>query len=156
MQVNSLKKKNLSISFRRKQMYHKWITFLKETYLLQHHLVPCTTISSFDYEKKKKSEKKTPVDGYEAKLENNKKILPPPTKKTRKSKQINVISEQETSDTSKPSETDNNPMPDVIPEGVLNYLVRTGMGTFLWVWRCDLWFKWYRLVAVEILEKPFI
>ena len=66
--------------------------------------------------KKNKTEKKTPVDGYEADLENNEKILPPPTKKPRKSKQINVIFEQETSDTSKPSETDNNPMLDVIQE----------------------------------------
>ena len=65
---------------------------------------------------KNKSKKRIPVDGYEANLDNTEKNLPPASKMPRKSKQINVISEQETSDTSKSSETDDNPMLSVAQE----------------------------------------
>ena len=41
-----------------------------------------------------KSTKKETVNGYEGDLEKTEKILPPALKKSRKSKQINVISEQ--------------------------------------------------------------
>ena len=51
-----------------------------------------------------------PVHGYEADLENTEKILPKAPKKPRKSKQMNVISEQETCDSSKSIETDGNAM----------------------------------------------
>ena len=58
-----------------------------------------------------------PVDGYdEVGLENTKNILPLGHKKPRKSKQINVISEQGTSDSSKYSETDDNLVLSVILE----------------------------------------
>ena len=49
--------------------------------------------------KKKKQIKETiTVDGYEADFENKEKILPSTSKMYRKSKQINVIFEQETCD----------------------------------------------------------
>ena len=79
-----------------------------------------TTIPSFDYKKKNKSKKKILVNGYEAVHENTKKILPPAPKKLKKSKQINVISEQESTDPSKSSETDSNPMLGVIREEKTN------------------------------------
>lgn len=50
--------------------------------------------------------KKIPTKNYEADTENTQKSLPPATTKPRKSKQIDVNSEQETSDTSKSSETE--------------------------------------------------
>ena len=64
---------------------------------------------------RRKSKREITVDGgYEADLEITEKILPPVPKKFKKSKQINVISEQETSDTGKSTETDNSPMLSVI------------------------------------------
>ena len=54
--------------------------------------------------------KNIPVNGYEADLGNTEKILPPAPEELRKSKQINVISEQKTSNSSKSSETDSNHM----------------------------------------------
>ena len=47
--------------------------------------------------KKKKKKKKILVGGYEADLENTKKILPSAPKKPRKLKQISVISKKEAS-----------------------------------------------------------
>ena len=80
-----------------------------------------TTIPSFDYKKKNKSKKKILVDGYEADHENTKKILPPAPKKHKKSKKKkNVISEQESSDIHKSSDTDGNPMLGVIQEEKTN------------------------------------
>ena len=42
------------------------------------------------------------INGYEADIENIEKTLPPATRNPRKSKQINVTSDQETRDASKP------------------------------------------------------
>ena len=61
-----------------------------------------------------------PVDGYDVDLENTEKILPLVPKKPRKSKRINVISKQETSDSSKPSETEDNLILSVIQEEEIN------------------------------------
>ena len=88
-------------------------------------LVWWITIPSFDYQEKGKSKKKIPVGGYEEDLENTEKILPLAPKKPRKSKQINVISEQETSDSSKSSETDDNPMLSVIQDKEVNLFSRS-------------------------------
>ena len=66
--------------------------------------------------KKKKKKKKILVGGYEADLENTKKILPSAPKKPRKLKQISVISKKEASSWSKSSEIDDNPMLSVIRE----------------------------------------
>ena len=71
-------------------------------------LVWWITIPFFNYQEKNKSKKKIAVDGYEEDLENSEKILPPAPKKPRKSKQFNVIFEEETRDTSKLSEMDDN------------------------------------------------
>ena len=60
-----------------------------------------------------KSKKKAIVDGYKADIETTEKILPPAPQKLRKSKQINVASEQKTSNTSKFNETDDNSMLNV-------------------------------------------
>ena len=65
---------------------------------------------------KNKPKNKITVNGYEADLENTEKILPPSSKKPRKSKQINLISEQETSNTSISSEADDNHILSVIQE----------------------------------------
>ena len=70
---------------------------------------------------KNKSKKKFTVNGYEADLENTEKILPTAPKKPRKSKQTNVISEQDTSDTIKYSETDDNSMLSVILEEEISF-----------------------------------
>ena len=69
--------------------------------------------------KKNKSKKKILVDGYEADL-NTEKVLLPAHKKHRKSKQVNIISKQETSDSSKSSETEHNPILSVIKEEEIN------------------------------------
>ena len=69
---------------------------------------------------KNKSKKKIPVDGYEADLENTKKILPTAPKKPRKSKRINIISKQETSNPSKTSATDDNPILKLMNHNINN------------------------------------
>ena len=61
-------------------------------------------------------------DGYKADPENTENILTPALQKPRKSKQINLISEQEISGSSKPSETEDNPMLSVIQEEEINLL----------------------------------
>ena len=76
-------------------------------------------IPYFDYQEKK-SKKKIPVDGYEADLENTEKISPPTPKKPRKAKRINVISKPETTNSSKPNETDENPILSVIQAEEIN------------------------------------
>ena len=70
--------------------------------------------------KNSKSEKKIPIDGFEAYFENTEKILPPTPKTPRKSKQTNVISEQEKSNSSKCNETDGNTILGVIQEEEIN------------------------------------
>ena len=68
--------------------------------------------------KKNKSKYKLPVEGYEADLENTEKILRPSSKSLEN--QVNVISEQETSNKSACSETDDKLMSSVIQEEELN------------------------------------
>ena len=86
--------------------------------------------NSFDCQEKKS--KMIPVHGYEADLEILKifycgkifSVFSAP-KKPRKLKQIHVISEQETSDLSKSSENDDNPMLSVIQEEEINLFIES-------------------------------
>ena len=86
------------------------------TWWFQFGLINHYSIIRLSQKKKKKKKKKKLVGGYEADLENTKKILPSAPKKPRKLKQISVISKKEASSWSKSSEIDDNPMLSVIRE----------------------------------------
>ena len=70
--------------------------------------------------RKKKSKNKITVDGYKVDLQNTENISPPTSKKPRKSKQTNLISIKNSSDSSKSSETDYNSMLSVTQEEVIS------------------------------------
>ena len=84
------------------------------------------------------------------------KILRPAPKKPRKSKQINVISKQGTSDSSKPSETDDNPILSVIQEKEINLFSESSEWKHLSEFWISLVIQMIKTGGNRNFRKPFI